>query len=103
MKHLICMACVVVLAGFTSGCIMGQAPIWAPISLDLMGSGPVGSGANVKRGESVAKGIVCVAIGDASIETAAKNGGIKKIHHVDTKTTNVLGVYSEYTTIVYGE
>ena len=45
MKHLICMACVVVLAGFTSGCIMGQAPIWAPISLDLMGSGPVGSGA----------------------------------------------------------
>ena len=103
MKNLICAVLMLVSAAVISGCVMAQSPIFAPIAVDLAGAGPVGTGANLKRGEAVAQGIVMVAIGDASIETAAKNGGIRKIHHVDTKTTNILGVYSEYTTIVYGE
>ena len=103
MKKLICLALLTVSAGFISGCVMAHAPIAAPIAVDLMGPGAVGSGANLKRGEATAKGIILVAVGDASVETAAKNGGIKKIHHVDSKTTNILGIYSEYTTIVYGE
>jgi len=32
-----------------------------------------------------------------------KNGGITKVHHVDSKVKNILGVYAEYTTVVYGE
>ncbi|RKY02293.1 TRL-like protein family [Candidatus Poribacteria bacterium] len=44
-----------------------------------------------------------VALGDASIEAAMKNGGIKKIHHVDFKSYNLLGIYSKFTVIVYGE
>ena len=43
------------------------------------------------------------AVGDASIEAAAKAGGITKIHHVDFKSHSVIGIYAEFTTIVYGE
>lgn len=44
-----------------------------------------------------------VAVGDAGINAAAKNGNITKISHVDRKTMSVLGVYTEITYIVYGE
>lgn len=44
-----------------------------------------------------------IAVGDSSIQTAAKNGGINKISHVDWKVKNVLGFIGEYTTTVYGE
>ncbi|MBN2662901.1 MAG: TRL-like family protein [Bacteroidales bacterium] len=40
---------------------------------------------------------------DASIQTAAKNGGIKKISTVDMKQGNVLGLIWTYETIVTGE
>ena len=40
---------------------------------------------------------------DASIQTAAKNGGISKISTVDIKQFNVLNIYTTYTTIVTGE
>lgn len=57
-----------------------------------------------KRGEATATGILgLVSTGDASIQTAAKNAGITKISHVDTKKKSILGVVSKYTTIVYGE
>ncbi|MBI9020163.1 MAG: TRL-like family protein [Verrucomicrobia bacterium] len=44
-----------------------------------------------------------IAIGDSSIQTAAQNGGITKISHVDWKVKNILGFIGEYTTTVYGE
>jgi hypothetical protein len=68
--------------------------------------GPVAMGTatgSSKVGEAKATSIVGVALGDASIETAMKNGGITKVHHVDTKVKNILGVYAEYTTVVFGE
>ncbi len=40
---------------------------------------------------------------DASIQTAAKNGGIKKISTVDMKQGNILGIIWTYETIVTGE
>ncbi len=40
--------------------------------------------------------------GDASIRTAAKNGGIKKISTVDFKSTNYLFIVGQYETIVTG-
>ncbi|NGZ90467.1 TRL-like family protein [Psychroflexus maritimus] len=40
--------------------------------------------------------------GDASIRTAAKKGGIKKISTVDFKTTNYLFLIGQYETIVTG-
>jgi hypothetical protein len=45
-----------------------------------------------------------VAVGDGSIDAAMKNGGIKKIHHVDHCVESVLvEVWARTTTIVYGE
>ncbi len=44
-----------------------------------------------------------VAVGDCSIDAAARAGGITRISHVDFKAKNVLGVYGQYTTIVRGE
>lgn len=40
---------------------------------------------------------------DASIQTAARNGGITKISTVDIKAGNVLGLIVTYETIVTGE
>ncbi len=40
---------------------------------------------------------------DASIRTAAKNGGISKISTVDVKSTSILGLIVTYETIVTGE
>lgn len=57
-----------------------------------------------KVGQSQSMGVLgLIASGDASIQTAARNGGITKISHVDVKNFSVLGIYSTYTTIVYGE
>lgn len=42
--------------------------------------------------------------GDASIASAAKNGGIQRINHVDYRYQSVLwGFRAEFTTVVYGE
>lgn len=47
--------------------------------------------------------VLSVSYGDASVNSAAKNGGIKKIHHVDYQRTNILGIYSTIEVFVYGE
>lgn len=63
-----------------------------------------GNQCGTKVGESQAVGVLgIVAIGDASIQTAAHQAGIKKISHVDTKKMSILGIFSKYTTVVYGE
>ncbi len=58
---------------------------------------------STKVGEASSEGIICVATGDSSIKTAAANGGITKISHVDVHTTSVLGLYVKTTVTVYGE
>ena len=44
-----------------------------------------------------------VSIGDASVRAAAKDGNITRVQHADYNFFNVLGVFSKYTTVVYGE
>ncbi|MDD5561269.1 MAG: TRL-like family protein [Candidatus Omnitrophica bacterium] len=44
-----------------------------------------------------------VATGDCSIKAAAANGNIRTIKYVDYDAKNVLGIYGEYTTTVYGD
>ncbi len=44
-----------------------------------------------------------IATGDASLEKAIKNGGIKTVKYVDYHADNILGVYGTYTTTVYGD
>ncbi|GAB4340281.1 MAG: hypothetical protein OHK0038_19760 [Flammeovirgaceae bacterium] len=64
-------------------------------------SNPVGA----KVGTAKATGFLSVLFfnQDASIQKAAKNGGITKISTVDIKMGNILGLIVTYETIVTGE
>jgi len=64
-------------------------------------SNPMGS----KVGRAKATGYLGVLFfnADASIRSAAKNGGISKISSVDIKYSNVLNLIVSYETIVTGE
>ncbi len=44
-----------------------------------------------------------IATGDASLEAAMREAGIKKVHHVDQEVTSILGLWSTYSIYVYGE
>ncbi len=55
-------------------------------------------------GEACATSILgVVATGDASIDTAKKNGGVAQVTAVDHHTKSILGVYAKFCTIVYGK
>ncbi|HOK03633.1 MAG TPA: TRL-like family protein [Victivallales bacterium] len=57
-----------------------------------------------KSGVSEARSYLgLVAFGDASIEQAVKNGGLKKIKYVDYYANNFLGLIGTYKTTVYGD
>ncbi|MBR5522568.1 MAG: TRL-like family protein [Akkermansia sp.] len=43
-----------------------------------------------------------VAMGDASVEAAKRNGGISSVSSVDVKIDSILGLYTTYTTTVRG-
>jgi uncharacterized protein YdbL (DUF1318 family) len=64
-------------------------------------SNPIGS----KVGTATATGFLGILFfnADASIRTAAKNGGITKVSTVDVKMSNILGIIITYETIVTGE
>ena len=65
------------------------------------GAGPM---AYSKVGTSKATSVLgLVATGDCSIKAAAAQGNIKTIKYVDYDAKNILGVYGEYTTTVYGD
>lgn len=64
-------------------------------------SNPIGS----KVGKATATGYLGILFfnADASIRTAAKNGGITKISTVDIKQTSLFNLIVTYQTIVTGE
>jgi len=64
-------------------------------------SNPIGS----KVGTSKATGFLGILFfdADASIRTAAKNGGITKVSTVDVKFSSILNIVVTYETIVTGE
>jgi hypothetical protein len=93
------------LAIVLSGCATASAPVNGFVYSHVLGPVAVTDSADTptKVGRSYARSIFGLwATGDASIETAAKNGGITKIHHVDHETQVILGIIADYTTIVYG-
>ena len=57
-----------------------------------------------KVGEATCQTVLgMVAWGDASVTTAAKNGGVTNIKYVDFESRNVLGLFGTYRCIVYGD
>lgn len=88
-----------------SGCAVGVSPVTGMWYTNVSGPVTVGSSTDTptKVGRATVRSLFGVyAVGDASIDTAAKNGGITRIHHVDFETQNILGVVADFTTVVYG-
>jgi hypothetical protein len=71
----------------------------APMSHEVNGT-KVGSKTGIAESTSI---LGLIALGDCSINTAAKNGNIQTIGHADYSYLNVLGVYQSFKTTVYGE
>ncbi len=94
------------LAAGGGGQARGTLPAGTPADQQAGAAGttPTTTAAPLKVGSATATSILgIVATGDASIEAAARNGGITRIHHVDHHTKNIVLLYSEFTTVVYGE
>ncbi len=88
-----------------SGCTAAMTPVFGGLITQTKGpvSGVDNSVGQTKRGTAECMGIVFIAIGDASISEAMRKSGITKIHHIDHESLSVLGIYSNYKIIVYGE
>lgn len=89
-----------------SACAMShRAPVMGTLYSDATAGENVTSNTGAsKKGEACAASILgLVGTGDASIATAAREGGITKISYVDGKSTSILGLYATYCTIVAGE
>lgn len=97
------------LAAFAAGCAMSAAPVIPPPALIQNYKAPLDidhdqTQLGTKQGSSVEKSVLgIVSWGDASTRTAALNGGITTIRSADYEFFTVFGVYSTYTTIVYGD
>lgn len=63
----------------------------------------VGPGTSMRTGTSTST-VYCglVALGDASIDTAKRNGRITKVASVDEQVKTILGIVTTYTTTVRG-
>ena len=87
-----------IIALFAVVAMMSSCSLTLPVAAT---SNPVGN----KVGQATATGFFGVLFfdADASIRTAAKNGGITKISTVDIRQGNVLNLIVTYTTIVTGE
>ncbi len=95
-----------------SSCGMIQAPVVPPFGflytnftspLELNSCG--GKDLGTKKGESSATAwFGFVAYGNAGIDAAVKNGGLKQVKHFDYKYKNYLfGAYAKFTVVVYGD
>jgi len=109
MKKVLSLCILLALVFVSSGCAgFARAPVvpplgWlyndtkAPMDVDFKAT-TLG-----KSGQATTQNVLgFVAWGDASTQTAAANGGISTIEHADYELFNVLGVYSKFTTTVYG-
>jgi len=85
-------------AMFTAAALLSSCSLTLPVNAT---SNNVGS----KVGTAKATGFFGILFfnADASIKTAAKNGGISKISTVDLKQTSLLNLIVTYETIVTGE
>lgn len=86
-----------------AGCV--KSPLVGGLYTDVKdGLAVTGNAGSSKVGTAEAKSYLgLVALGDASIQTAAREAGITRIHHVDYQAKSYVGLYTIYTVIVYGD
>lgn len=109
MKKSILLVAVLAAASMMSGCaafaFSGRGVPMGALYAEAMANeqvtqNPIAS----KRGEACASSILgLVTTGDASVATAAKNGGINKVGVVDQQYTSILGLYAKYCVVVTGD
>jgi hypothetical protein len=102
------LAMIALLAGVIAFVCTGCASYIPAGGIYTGAQGAIGAGGGdvsySKVGKATSTSILgLVATGDASIKTAAANGGIKRIKYVDYEVNNILGIYGQYTTVVYGD
>jgi hypothetical protein len=74
--------------------------LYADYKMGFDAEGTVGS----KEGRACATSILgWVATGDASIKTAAANGGISKVYSIEHEVKNILNIHATYCTVVRGD
>ena len=88
--------------GFSTACVQsptGPGIIYMNVKGPL---GPAGGTDTRKQGKSCAKVFLALfAWGDASIESAKRDGGIREVTTIDHESRNTLG-FGSFCTIVYG-
>ena len=74
--------------------------IFSNIEAPLAPAGNPGS----RKGEASCSAVLgIIAWGDCSVKAAAEAGGISMVKHTDYEFFNVLIVYQQFTTVVYGD
>lgn len=93
-------------AALLAGCAQTQpvGTLYTKVVLPMTVTDNIGEISRLKVGTSSCTSVLSiVAVGDASIAAAMKNGNIKKVHTVDWKAESVLGIVGQYECVVYGE
>ena len=106
-RKLVTLLAVCALAFALSGCaVTPNSAIIAPLNMRQKSPVAVGNTTDVepmKVGTAMSEGILFIGFGNASIKKAMEAGNITRIHHVDSESLNVMGIYSRYEVKVYGE
>ncbi|MCX7766558.1 MAG: TRL-like family protein [Candidatus Sumerlaeia bacterium] len=97
---LLCLFLGIILAGCATPFPWGS--LYTKVELPIAATANVGPSTKVGTAECTSV-MGLIAIGDASIDAAKKEGGITKIHYVDQDVENILGIIGKYKTVVYGE
>ena len=95
------LGCAVLLTGCATNVPMGAA--YTQLKLPVTATGVTGPGVEKIGTAECTSYCGMVALGDASIAAAMRNGRITKVHHVDWDVVSYAGVYAKYRVIVYGE
>jgi len=104
MKVVSVLLAVTVMCVFITGCAssMPNGALLTQVKLPVATSDLAAKGPKVGVSECVSY-FGLIATGDASIDTAMRQGGITKVHHVDWEVDNLLGLIGKYKCVVYGE
>lgn len=88
-----------------SGCAMVVSPVNGFWYTNVQYAGNIGKGQEgAKTGEACAMSILgLIAMGDASLEAAMEDGGVKELMYFDHDAMSVLGLFSKFCTRVIGK
>jgi hypothetical protein len=92
------------LVSMICSCAYVHSPALGIVYTDVKAPLAIDGGSGTVEGQACASSILgLIATGDASIEAAKSNAGISEVSFVDYHSTNILGIYAKYCTIVKGK